>query len=500
MFKKRMKWLPSMVLATALALGSLGGATFTYANTSVEATSSVPTWEAGKVYNGGDQVEFEGVIYQAKWWTQNEKPNPNLEWGVWKVVSGTTDPVDPPVVPPVDPVDPVDPPVVPPVDPVDPPVTPPTDTTIKPWDAGATYVKGDKVTYDGKTFEAKWWNQNQKPDASNEWGVWALVSSNGGGGSTEPETPTYPQRPKDPTPFKVVGYYYGNEGPGPVEEIQFDKLTHINYAFAIPTREGGIRPLENPENAKKVIAEAHKNNVKVLLAVGGWSYDNGLELEPVFVAATTTDEKCQQLTNQIMAMVKEYGFDGVDLDWEHPRRDGNSKYQYENLMKRLSEATLKEGKLLTSAVLAGVNAAGDNLWDAGGHLDSEIHYVDWINVMAYDGGNGDIHSPYSFAVNSLNYWINTRKFAADKVVLGVPFYGRPQWKTYKEILAIDPDAYMKDVVDGMWYNGVPTITKKTELALNTCGGIMIWQISQDVTDPQKSLLAAIDRTVKANNK
>ena len=31
-------------------------------------------------------------------------------------------------------------------------------------------------------------------------------------------------------------------------------------------------------------------------------------------------------------MCNEYGFDGVDMDWEHPRVDGPSKDQYQELI------------------------------------------------------------------------------------------------------------------------------------------------------------------------
>ena len=46
-------------------------------------------------------------------------------------------------------------------------------------------------------------------------------------------------------------------------------LTHIIYSFAIPTAEGGLRPLENADTAKQIIQEAHNAGRKVLLAIGG---------------------------------------------------------------------------------------------------------------------------------------------------------------------------------------------------------------------------------------
>lgn len=41
---------------------------------------NLPVWEAGKVYVGGDKVQYQGFEYTAKWWTQNETPGIA---GVW---------------------------------------------------------------------------------------------------------------------------------------------------------------------------------------------------------------------------------------------------------------------------------------------------------------------------------------------------------------------------------------------------------------------------------
>lgn len=292
---------------------------------------------------------------------------------------------------------------------------------------------------------------------------------------------------------KVVGYYPSLRV-SDTSKLQYDVLTHVIYAFAIPTSDGGLRPLENPDLAKKIISEAHSNGVQVLLAVGGWSY-NDVPLEPVFVSATETDEKLNTFVSSIVTMCETYGFDGIDIDWEHPRVDGSSKVQYENLMIKLSNELHIRGKILTSAVLSGATPDGNVYYDAGAHSDAVLNAVDWINVMAYDGGDGERHSSYDFAVNCGKYWKETRGLSADKVVLGVPFYARPSWASYGDILSANPDAYSKDTViyNGMeaWYNGIPIIKDKTAYARDNLGGIMIWEVSQDTTDKDKSLLRAI---------
>jgi GH18 family chitinase len=47
-----------------------------------------------------------------------------------------------------------------------------------------------------------------------------------------------------------------------------------------------------------------------------------------------------------------------------------------------------------------------------------------------------------------------------------------------------------------YYNGIPMIVKKAELAREKVGGIMIWEIPCDILNDM-SLLKAIDQTLKA---
>lgn len=366
--------------------------------------------------------------------------------------------------------------------------------TADTWDSEAVYVGGDEVAYGGKMYRAKWWTQNEEPGKADVWED-LMIAAGETMDQTEEELPERSDVEKRED-FKVVGYFPSWKQN--TETIQYDVLTHINYAFAIPTEEGKLLPLENASTAKKIIKEAHKHDVKVFLAIGGWSYHD-VPLENTFMAATESKTKRERLVKEVMAMCDQYGFDGVDLDWEHPRVDGNSSKQYEALIVELAKALHKEDKELSSAVLSGVTADGNVYYDSAAHTDKVLKTVDWINVMAYDGGDGERHSAYDFAVNCGKYWTKTRKMPAGKVVLGVPFYARPSWAAYSDISATVPDAWKHDKTDynGMevWYNGVKTIEKKTDYALDHLGGVMIWEISQDTTD-KYSLQTAIGKTVK----
>ncbi len=367
------------------------------------------------------------------------------------------------------------------------------------WSAEAVYTGGETVSYNGRLYRAKWWTQGEKPDSSDVWEDLGILDGEPVQPAGTANVPVDASAPRNTelTDFKVVGYYPGWE-PDKLQFVDFSVLTHVCYAFAIPTADGGLRELENPETAKTLIASAHANGAKALLSVGGWSY-NDTPLEGTFMEATSSDAKIGKFAENIIAMCEKYGFDGVDMDWEHPRVDGSSAKQYETLMLMLAEKLHASDKLLTAAVLSGATADGNIYYDAAAQTNAVLNALDFINVMAYDGGDGERHSPYDFTVDCGDYWTKKRGMPAYKVVMGVPFYARPSWAGYGTILESVPDAYAADHVtyNGMevYYNGQETIAKKTDYARENLGGIMIWELTQDTADGGKSLLQTIGENV-----
>jgi len=301
--------------------------------------------------------------------------------------------------------------------------------------------------------------------------------------------------PNSGSGFKVVGYYPSHYG-DIIDQVEWDKLTHVNYAFAIPTTDGTIRSLKDTQLIRKLITTAHNEKVQVALSVGGWSYLNE-KLEKTFEQATNTDKKCQTLADNLLEIVDKYEFDGVDLDWEYPRA-GVAAKQYECFMTFLRKGLTARSKFLTAAVI-GSGSIGE------GQTDYVLAMLDWVNVMAYDGNadddtdNGSSHSPYSYTMECAQYWINTRGVDPARVVIGVPFYGRPNGTSYAEIVAKEETAANIDSIDfngtTIYYNGLATMADKTKWACGNAGGIMIWEITQDSKIEELSLLGQINTTV-----
>lgn len=301
--------------------------------------------------------------------------------------------------------------------------------------------------------------------------------------------------------FSVITYYAGWNG-DQTEKLDLDILTHVIYAFAIPKKNGTMRRLKHQRLVKKIVRMVHDKNRTISLAIGGWSYHD-IPLESTFAEATNSPEKIKMLGDQIVAMCMKFGFDGIDVDWEHPRISGTYK-QYEDLILYLEKELHQRGKILTSAVFSGVNWDGSIHEDSAAHTDKVLQAVDWLNVMTYDGGEKEKHSTYEFAVNCMNYWINTRGLSKEKVMMGLPFYSYNPAMDYKKILRADPQAYSKDMTiinnKEYHYNGIITIQKKTEYAMEHCGGVMIWEITNDTEDKNYSLLQSIGKVKKSADK
>ncbi|MBL3656946.1 glycosyl hydrolase family 18 protein [Fulvivirga sediminis] len=379
---------------------------------------------------------------------------------------------------------------------------PPTISLTSPTN-GASFIQGSAITLeamasdsDGSVSRVEFYNGSVKlgEDASSPYRyTWSGAPSGSytlsakaidNEGATSSSSIAITVNPEDDggncpnANFRVVGYM--PSWSGSAQAIQYDKLTHINYSFILPNADGSLQSIENASKLQQIVTLAHAAGVKVQIAIGGWNDGN----DSNFISLASKVSTRNAFVTNVMNFVNQYNLDGVDMDWEYPR-EGNEPQNYESLMEALGSALHAEGKILTAAVVA-------SGWNADGILDGVFDDIDFLNLMAYDGGNGAAHSPYSYAVSCLDYWLG-RGLPASKAVLGVPFYGRPTWQSYSALISQGADPY-EDVFNGVYYNGINTIQQKTSLALERASGIMIWELSQDTQD-DTSLLTAINASL-----
>ena len=302
--------------------------------------------------------------------------------------------------------------------------------------------------------------------------------------------------------FKVIGYMPNYRDPATIPDVKFRMTNVVNYAFAT-VNSSGIPVVNNPSRFQLVVNKVKANNAKIFISV------NGNTTNWKAMAATATGRNT--FIKSLMGILRQYQLDGADIDWEFPSTADSTDVTYTAMMKELSDSCHLGSKYyLTAAITAGKYSGSYR--DA---IKNEVFgYVDWMNIMAYDDFNTTVpyrqHSPYELAVTCLNYWLNTRGLPKAKCVLGLPAYGRPSGITqtnttlaYSAILAQGGSPYSDSAMVSttgwptpymLYYNGQPTIKRKTMLAQQRGNGVMMWEKGQDAND-EFSLLKAVCDTI-----
>jgi chitinase len=271
--------------------------------------------------------------------------------------------------------------------------------------------------------------------------------------STSTETPAKPEPKPEPEPEPdpvsagegtiIVGYATSWESRLPDPEL----LTHINYAFGLIKSDFESLDIKNESRLRKIVALKNDNpELKVQLSIGGWGAGNFSEM-----AADEAHRKqfCQNCLNA----VKKFNLDGIDLDWEYPTSSSAGissspadKQNFTLLVKDL-RAVLGSDKLLTMA--SSSSAKYVNFKDF-------IEYMNFVNLMTYDMGDPPYHNAGLYKSGKTRRSCDesvTLHYQAgvpyDKIVLGMPFYGRDDEKT-KPFTAGDDDnfVYYCDIAKG----------------------------------------------------
>ena len=307
--------------------------------------------------------------------------------------------------------------------------------------------------------------------------------------------------------YKVVGFYPSwRVASLPVSEIQWDKLTRVVYAFAIPNADGTIdtRDLTLMSQLKD---SAHANGVEVYVSVGGGDGSTN------FAWIATKDEYMKRFIREVRQYVFQNCLDGVDIDWEYW-----SGYSNSNVIQAESSAfvyIIRSLKEELSPFNIGISAdLGASHWSGMHFYTDVVKYIDDLQIMCYDftgpWSSPGPHSSYEQSIGTgssitstgLAYWVNYRKWPKEKMLLGVPFYGRDfdndggQGIAYSEIVKMSPDAFLDDRINNIYYNGIETMARKTQYVIdNDYAGIMIWELAQDSNVDSLSLLNAINTTI-----
>ncbi|KAM0553403.1 hypothetical protein ACHAPJ_007417 [Fusarium lateritium] len=256
------------------------------------------------------------------------------------------------------------------------------------------------------------------------------------------ETPKPNAAPSNPQKV-VIGYWEawnmdkpcGTMGPG---EIPVELLTHlfvsfgyVNSAFEV-TNMDGIAPhlYKDIGNVK-----ARNPSIKIVIALGGWAFSDPGPWKAVFPKMVSTQANRATFIKNLLGFLSQYGYDGVDFDWEYPGADDrgggdDDGKNYVALLKELRAAINASGR----DYIVTFTAPSSYWYLRHFDLNAMQTHVDWINLMSYDlhgiwDGDNPIgshvlsHTNLTEIDNALNLFWRVG-VEPSKVVLGLGFYGR----------------------------------------------------------------------------
>lgn len=323
----------------------------------------------------------------------------------------------------------------------------------------------------------------------------------------------------------VMGYYVGYLADRyPLDVVPWDNLTHIAVGAALPLDNGQLDTTFRMQDdqgrrwAKDVVRRAREHGVKAILMLGGE------DTNPVFRKAFSPERR-ETFVRSVVQVVDEYGFDGVDIDWE-PLTEEDVPLVLELAEKLRAE----RGNLLLTIPIASVNT--NRPQDVPKSISSLAQSFDQVNLMTYGmhgAGWRDWNSWHPGALQgeseatpmSIESTVNAYVEAglpAHKLGIGIGFYAAcyrgitgPNQRTARmEVVADDNKMSYANVMDDYYsgsishwdeeaktpylsseepfgplqctyvpYEDTRSIALKAEYAVNRgLGGAIIWNINQ----------------------
>lgn len=225
----------------------------------------------------------------------------------------------------------------------------------------------------------------------------------------------------------------------PPSAIETSLFTHIYYAFLNPNSATFTLDVSNSTALMLLnfTSTLHVKNppVKTLFSIGGAS-DGPL----VFARMASSSSSRKIFIDSTIEVARNFGFDGIDLDWEFPENPEDMEnlglllHEWRAAVEADAKHTGQPPLLLSAATYFSVDFFLSRVYRKF-PVDSISKNLDWINAMCYDyhgswdtsatGAHAALFDPRSNISTSygLRSWIEAG-LPRRKLVMGLPLYGK----------------------------------------------------------------------------
>ncbi|KAJ9350890.1 CAZyme family GH18 [Paecilomyces variotii] len=332
-----------------------------------------------------------------------------------------------------------------------------------------------------------------------QYGFCGTTSEFCGTGCQSDCTQPSPDVPASSVQNRVVGYWEawnsnspcGTMSPG---QIPATILTHLNVAFGSISADFDLTTMPDVSAAiyQNVGNLKSKNpDLNSIISVCGWDLTDAGPTQEIFTSMVSSIENRATFIQNGIAWLGQYGYDGIDFDWEYPGAGDRGSRQedgvnYALLLQELCTAIDTCGKDYIVTFTAPTSYWYLQNFDMTGM----VPYVDWVNMMSYD-----LHVVW----DATDVYIDSEVFAhknlteislfwranvpPSDIVLRLGFYGR----TYE---LTDGSCWKPGCAFIHRFDDATTFAAKIEYA-NKIGlnGLMVWAI--DLDDTNLNALGAI---------
>jgi GH18 family chitinase len=279
----------------------------------------------------------------------------------------------------------------------------------------------------------------------------------------------------------VKGYFPYYRSTTDVDNVQFNKVTDIIYAFADISATGTLT-IHGPGGAGDLSlfnylkTKCTANNVRLWVAIGGPGFQSNFSSSVSSAANRTT------FANSCLSLCSTYGLAGVDIDWEFPlSTDAANLTTAASLIKTTFGTTYKLSAALGGEAFNYLCVSIPNA-HTNGIQAALFNYLDEVNIMTYDGPTClGSHTSLDFMTHAMDGW-NALGCPYTKMYPGMAFYTRGGGAMWSSFATPARFTNPTGIDSGTDFDSEITIQEKINEAMCVKGapGVMVWELSQDL--------------------